>query len=368
MARIRLLPIGLLLLICLALAPPARADAPPAIGARAWVLLNGHTGQIVAAQNPYDQNYPASTTKLLTALVALQHGRLTDAYRYPDSSSELPGDSTLCDLTPGETQSLKALLYGLLLPSGNDCALAIAAGQTQGHVETFVRWMNETTRNLGLHDSHFANPHGLHDPDHYTTAYDLAVISRAAFADPMLRTIAGSRSYAMPGHEPMLTHDELLFHVPGVFAGKTGYTEQALCTMVSAAQRDGHYLIGVILGEEHMPPLYADMSALLDWGFDHLHGTPAGPHLLTLPTAPRHGELAAEAVLVSTPLVPDPPLWGTKGHILYLPDCTPNGAASGPDRPWAMLAAVAAGVATCVGLGWWCGWRQAHRRPRDQPR
>jgi len=254
----------------IAAAGPAQAKAPSMHG-RAAVLIDGNTGQVLFNQNMSVANYPASTTKLLTALVAVEHGNLDQMITVSPQAVALPPDSSSCYLNAGETQSLSNLLYGLLLASGNDCAMAIAEGVGNGHVDQFVAWMNETAKRVGATHSHFANPHGLHDPEHYTTALDLALIARAAFANPTIQKIASTREFNWPGKEQNGTyynHDSMLFTYDGTIGGKTGYTEEAGLTLVNAAKRGDRYVIGVVMGEADKTTEYNDMTALLDHGFD----------------------------------------------------------------------------------------------------
>ena len=219
-------------------------------------------------------NYPASTTKLLTALVAVEHGKLDQKIIVSEHAVDKAPDSSSCYLNKGEEQPLEYLLYGLLLPSGNDCADAIAEGVTGGKPEQFVAWMNETAKRVGATSSHFANPSGLHDPAHYTTALDLALISRAAFANPVVRKISGTQSFFWPGKSGpekdkniYYNHNQMVFTYDGTVAGKTGYTEEAGLTLVNAAEKNGLLLVGVVMGEPFQQTQYQDMADLLDMGF-----------------------------------------------------------------------------------------------------
>jgi len=250
---------------------PVLAASAPQLHGRAAVLLDGVSGQVLYAENATDRNYPASTTKLLTALVALEYGDLDQMITVTPEAVEVPPDSSTCWLEAGEQHSLENLLYGLLLPSGNDCANAIAEGLTGGQPETFVAWMNEMARRLGATGTHFTNPHGYHDPNHYTTAMDLALISRAALQNPVILRISGTREYYWPGKSEIngmyLNNNDMLWLDPTTVGGKTGYTEEAGRTLVNAARRDGRLLIGVLMGEQNRDQLYQDMMNLLDYGF-----------------------------------------------------------------------------------------------------
>jgi serine-type D-Ala-D-Ala carboxypeptidase (penicillin-binding protein 5/6) len=232
--------------------------------------MDATSGQILYQQNGQAKNFPASTTKLLTALVAVEHAKLDQVVTVSPTAVDMPPGSSLCYLEQGEQQKLESLLYGLLLVSGNDCATAIAEGVAGGDANQFVAWMNETAQRIGATHSHFVNPHGLHDQNHFTTAYDLALIGRAALANPTVRKIAGSPEYVWPGKSERngtyYNHNQMLFTFPGTFGGKNGFTEEAGNTLVTGAERDGRAVIGVVMGENGSPLQYADMTALLDMG------------------------------------------------------------------------------------------------------
>lgn len=255
--------------IFLITAPVASAASPPALRGRAILLMDGLTGQILYQQNGAERNYPASTTKLLTALVAVEHGKLDQTIRVSKEAINKAPDSASCYISEGEEHPLEYLLYGLLLPSGNDCADAIAEGLTGGKPEQFMAWMNETAKRLGANNSHFANPHGLHDPNHYTTAVDLALIAKAALAHPVIRKISATREFLWPGKEENGTyynHNDLLGYT-GLIGGKTGFTEEARFTLAVGAERNGIQLIGVTMGWEQKHEEFQDMKSLLDYGF-----------------------------------------------------------------------------------------------------
>lgn len=165
-------------------------------------------------------------------------------------------------LKPEEEVTLEALLYGLMLSSGNDAALAIA-GYCGGDVESFVAEMNKKAAQLGMNDTHFANPNGLDDPDHCSTAYDMAILARAVLEREELRTIVSTRSIFIAGRS-LTNHNKLLWRYEGCTGLKTGYTDEAGRTLVSSALRDGQELIAVTL---NAPNDWADHAALFDYGF-----------------------------------------------------------------------------------------------------
>lgn len=270
--------------------------------------MDGLTGQVLYQQNGAETNFPASTTKLLTALVAVEHGKLDQQIRVSQSAIDKGFDSASCYISEGEVDPLEYLLYGLLLPSGNDCADAIAEGLTQGNKQQFVDWMNETAQRLGATSSHFANPHGLHDDQHYTTAHDLALIARAALSNPVVRKISSTREFNWPGKNNGTYYNQnaLVWTRDDLIGGKTGYTEHALHTLAEVAERNGRQLIGVTMGYEDKNQQYNDMDALLDYGFENFvqvdavaAGAPQGEIQVSGGMAPTVPVMAASAFAVS---------------------------------------------------------------------
>lgn len=259
------------------LAPAGRLPAPPAwdgavappVSAAAAVVVDGATGALLYGKDAHRRLPPASITKTVTAMVALERGRLDDVVTVmiDGLAFAIATDSSIMGLLPGDRLTLRDLLYGLMLPSGNDAAVAIAT-HLAGSEEIFVGWMNAKVAQLGLHNTHFANVHGLHDPDHYTTAYDISQLSlwammnadfRAIAAAP-LWTVHGSRTYTVTNLNP------LLWAYPGADGVKTGWHEQAGPTITGSAVRDGRRLFVTLLDS---PRQIADSRALLDWAFGH---------------------------------------------------------------------------------------------------
>lgn len=285
-------------------ASSASAASPPALRGKAILLMDGLTGQVLYQQAGAEKNYPASTTKLLTALVAVEHFKLDQKIRVSKQAVSKAPDSASCYISEGEEHPLEYLLYGLLLRSGNDCADAIAEGVTGGNPQQFIVWMNETARRLGATNSHFVNPHGLHDANHYTTAIDLALIARGALANPVVRRIATTRSFDWPGKESNGTYyngNDMLLRRDDVIGGKTGFTEEARYTLVVAAEQNGRQLIGVTLGWEHKQEELQDMEALLDYGFANFvteEAVKAGSPLGEVPVA--DGKTASVPVIAES--------------------------------------------------------------------
>ena len=226
------------------------------------VLMDAASGRVLYESNAHEPRLIASITKLMTALVALESGHsLEEEVTIQPAWAGVEGSSIY--LRAGETITLEALLYGMLLRSGNDAALAVA-GYCGESVEDFVAKMNAKAEQLGMTHSHFSNPNGLNAEDHYSTAYDMALLGRACLENETLAQIMASKS-ATFGTRVFTNHNKLLWWYEGCVGMKTGYTEKAGRTLVSAAQRDGMTLICVTLND---PNDWVDHSALLDYGFE----------------------------------------------------------------------------------------------------
>ncbi len=246
------------LLALLLLAGPCRAAAPD-VSAAAYVLMDADSGRVLLARNETEERPIASTTKIMTALVALSHSRLTDVVTV---RREHLREGSSMYLAEGETLTMEALLYGLMLPSGNDAAECIA-DYCGGGTETFVRWMNETAAELGMTHTAFANPSGLDAKGHYSCALDMARLMAAAMREPTFAQIVSSKSATTAGRS-MANHNKLLGVVDSCIGGKTGYTGGAGRTLVTCAQRGGLRLIAVTLRDGND---WQDHTALYDYGF-----------------------------------------------------------------------------------------------------
>ena len=243
--------------------PLAQRLAPPSVGARGAVVMDEATGQVLYGKDERRRLPMASTTKMMTALLALERGQLSQVVRVDVNAAEMPDSSTM-GLTPGERLTLEDLLYGLLLPSGNDAAVAIARA-IAGSEPAFVDLMNQRAAELGLADTHFANPHGLDAPDHYTSAADLARLARVALRNPTFAQIVATRHKAVRGRATYdLTNTNPLLGRPDVEGVKTGHTDQAGSCLVAAFRRDGHRVLTVVLNS---PDYVADSLALPDYAF-----------------------------------------------------------------------------------------------------
>lgn len=267
--------------LCFALLP--RADAAQiTVSAQSAVLMEAESGRVLYAKDADTQRLIASTTKLMTALVALESGHsLEEDVTIPAEAAGVEGSSLY--LKAGETVKLKTLLYGMLLHSGNDAATAVAL-TCAGSLEDFAQQMNEKAQELGMTHSHFTNPTGLDGEEHYSSAYDMALLARACLAVPELTEITASRSVTLEGRT-FVNHNKLLWRYEGCVGMKTGYTQAAGRTLVSAAERDGMTLIAVTL---NAPSDWADHAAMLDYGFENYHmeeAVTAGQTLCSLPVS-----------------------------------------------------------------------------------
>lgn len=228
------------------------------VSATAAVLMDADSGQLLYEKNAERQMLIASTTKIMTALVVLDYGGLQQVVTVKQSHM-VEGSSMY--LKPGETVTVEELLYGLMLCSGNDAALALA--DCCGGLEEFVQAMNDKAAELGMQDTSFANPNGLDDEDHYSTARDMAVLAAYAAQNPTFRRICSTRT-ATVGSRTMTNHNKLLSQVEGCIGMKTGYTKAAGRTLVSCAQRDGCRLVAVTLCDGND---WADHKSLYEMGF-----------------------------------------------------------------------------------------------------
>ena len=245
--------------LCLYSIFPCRILAVETSAASA-ILMDADSGRVLYERNADRKMLIASTTKILTALVAIEEGDLHDSVKVSREAAYTEGSAMY--LTEGETLTLETLLYGVLLCSGNDAAVAVAQ-HVGGSVKGFVALMNEKARELGMEHSSFANPNGLDDEQHYSTARDMAKLARAALENETLMRIASTRSVTIGGRT-MTNHNKLLHYVDGCLGLKTGYTKAAGRTLVSCAEKNGQRLIAVTLQDGND---WADHQSLYDYGF-----------------------------------------------------------------------------------------------------
>ena len=248
-------------------------QAPSVYGASA-ILMDADSGAILYASNAHERLYPASITKIMTGLLAIENLNLNDTITY---TNQIPSDAAKLGLVEGETTTIRDALYALLLRSANEVATGLAF-QVSGSESEFAKLMTERAAQAGALDTHFANASGLHQEDHYTTAYDMAMIARTAMANPEFATIWGSENYTLAAtnksesfriwHRHALLLSTSQYYYPYAIGGKTGYTDEAGRTLVTAAEKDGLRLICVIMksDDEH---IFSDTISLFDYGFNN---------------------------------------------------------------------------------------------------
>ncbi len=252
----------------------------PVVGAESAILMEAETGTILYSKNIHQRQYPASTTKILTALITSERCGMDETVTFSyDAVFDTPRDSSHIAMNPGEELSMEQSLNAILIRSANEVCYAVAehiTGTTDWSV--FADIMNERAEELGCLDSHFVNPNGLPDENHYTTAYDLAMIGRAFFANEMLCKITLSRRIDFPATEKLplgKLENNIMKIIPGgeyayeyLVGCKTGYTDIARSCLVSCAEKDGLKLICVVMHDE-APYQYQDTIALYEYGFSN---------------------------------------------------------------------------------------------------
>ncbi|WP_117170352.1 D-alanyl-D-alanine carboxypeptidase family protein [Paraliobacillus sediminis] len=250
--------------ICLLTINPKTVEANPSVTARNAILMDQSNGEILYEKAAEDPELIASITKIMTAILAIESGKMEDTVTVSREAAYTEGSSIY--LQEGEKIKLKDLVYGLMLRSGNDAATAIAE-YVGGSVEGFSYLMNEKATWLGMEQSHFDNPHGLDSESHFSTAYDMALLTKHAMEDEQFVTITGAqsylsdqRSYAWGNKNKLLTT-----YYSYTIGGKTGYTKAAGRTLVSVAKKNDVTLIVVTLDD---PNDWQDHIRLFDWGFE----------------------------------------------------------------------------------------------------
>ena len=233
-----------------------------AISAEKAILIDGETGRVLYEKNPDSRSLIASTTKIMTALVVCEQCNVLDRMRIPQEAVGIEGSSMY--LQAGEVLAIQELLYGLMLQSGNDAAVALAI-YCGGTVEGFAELMNDKARALGMSGTHFVNPNGLDAPGHYSTARDLAILSAYAMQNPVFARTASTKTVKV-GQRHLTNHNKLLWRVEGANGIKTGYTKAAGRILVSGAKRQGRQLIAVTI---NAPDDWNDHAKLLEQGFQN---------------------------------------------------------------------------------------------------
>ena len=268
-----------ILIIFSILVSPIRAIG---VSARSAILIDANTGQVLFQSNANQRMPMASTTKIMTAVVAIENMDLSARIKIPKEAVGIEGSSIyLCE---GEILTLEELLYALMLASANDAAVAISIA-VSGSVEDFALLMNQTAQRLGLDDTHFENPNGLDSSGHYTTAYDLAKLTAYALSIPKFCEIVSTYKKSIPLNDQpnarlLVNHNKLLRSYDGAIGVKTGFTKKSGRCLVSAAKRDDMTLIAVTL---NAPDDWHDHKAMLDFGFENYYSVLLGDFSIELP-------------------------------------------------------------------------------------
>jgi len=252
---------------------PALAPGELPLAAAGAIVIDEKSGEALYEKNSSGVFYPASTTKILTALLVIEEGDLDHVVTVEPVDAKV--EPMALDIKPGEQYTRMQMLYGLMLKSANDVAQALARDNA-GSMKAFAEKMNRRARQLGAVSSNFENPHGLHNKNHYSTPHDMALIARAAMQQPLFRKIVSTVNFdwvTTTGVTPLRNHNKLLTLFPGCTGLKTGYTIPAQQVLVSSALRDGREVISVVMHTDH-PGIWEDSKALLTYGFSHLPAEP----------------------------------------------------------------------------------------------
>lgn len=239
------------------------------VSSESAIVIEQNTGRILYSKNIDKERAMASTTKIMTAIVAIENGNLDEVVTVSENAAGIEGSSIY--LEANEQLTLEELLYGLMLRSGNDAAYAIAEHIGGGDVENFIDMMNRKAKEIGANNTHFMNPHGLHHEEHYTTAYDLAKITAYAMKNETFKTMVSTKkkTISWSNHEwnrSLTNKNKMLWNYEGGNGVKTGYTTDAGKCLVSSALRNNMQLIGVVLKSND---IWKDSTTILDYVFDH---------------------------------------------------------------------------------------------------
>ena len=249
------------------------------VQAEGAILMDADTGTVLWGQNIHSEYFPASITKVMTALLVIENCKLDETVTFSHNAVfNVESGSSNAGINEGDTLSVRDCLYALLLKSANESANALAE-HVAGTTEAFADMMNARARELGCTNTHFANPSGLNNPEHYTSPYDMALIARAAFSNPAFQEIDSTTYYKLPanstnqdgltiypGHKMMRKSSP--YYYPGIVGGKTGYTTLAGNTLITCAEKNGLKLITIIL-KGSTPQYWADTKNLLNFGFEN---------------------------------------------------------------------------------------------------
>jgi D-alanyl-D-alanine carboxypeptidase len=298
----------------------------PGVFAESAIIMDASTGLILYEKNIDEAHYPASITKVMTALIALENSNLSDVVTFSRNAVfDVDLDSSRIGIDVGEQLTMQQCLYGLLLESANEVSYAMAE-HVGGSVENFAKMMNDKAKSLGCENTNFVNPHGLHDSNHYTTAYDMALITKEAMKNETFRKIFSSRTYQIPPtniqsetrylrnhHKFVLKQD---YRYDDCIGGKTGYTSISKFTLVSVAKRGDLELVCVVMRDDSSAHQYSDTKELFDFAFDNFSIYPiaeleVSPMLNESPLFTRYNSLLSKE---ESPIVTD------KNGFLILPN------------------------------------------------
>jgi D-alanyl-D-alanine carboxypeptidase (penicillin-binding protein 5/6) len=273
----------------------ARANVPANINAEAWIVINQNTGDILLEKNIHEKHFPASITKIATAIFAIEKSKLNEIVSVSQTAANTEGSSLY--LKEGDQLPLRDLLYGIMLHSGNDGAVAVAEHISNSE-RNFAHEMTAFVRTIGAKNTNFVNASGLPNDEHYTTAYDMAMITRYAMKNPIFREMVGHKTYnwdndlwredlqqheiadAMDqeitwnGEPQIVNHNRLLSLYEGANGVKNGFTHEARYTLVGSAKRGNSEIIAVILKSDNVDTAYKDIVKLLDHGFISVQSEP----------------------------------------------------------------------------------------------
>ena len=249
----------------------------PEITAEAAIVMEANTGTILYAKNIHEELYPASTTKIMTCLLAVENAALSDQVKFSNEAVfSVPAGGSNIGMDVGQSITLEQALYGIMVGSANEVANAVGE-HVSGSIDAFVDLMNKRARELGCTNTHFANTNGLQDEDHYTSVYDLALISKAFFDNEILRKVGNTARYhftptdTQPDDFYLKNKHKLItgeISYEGILGGKTGYTDLARETLVTCAERNGMRLITIVFMDES-PDQFTDTVTLFDYGFNN---------------------------------------------------------------------------------------------------
>ena len=253
----------------------------PQIESASAVVMNLDTGVFLYSKQAKEKQYPASITKIMTTLLLVENCDLDQDITFSGIVYDLEEGSSHLGIQPGETMNLKDCAYGIMLASANDIANGVAE-YMGGSLSGFADMMNARAEELGCVNTHFSNPHGLFSEDHYTCAYDMALIAQAAYENPVFREIVETREYTIPetnlveeersflNHHKMMQKDEEYYR-SWCMGGKTGFTSDSLNTLVTYAEKDGERLVSVVLRVNGAGKAYNESTSILEYAFDNFH-------------------------------------------------------------------------------------------------